>query len=540
MGRRKFGLARAPNSCMITPALVGNEHGAKANEARVMALDVGTSGVRAALYDGGGREVPGTVARLTRSLSTTADGGAELDADEAVAQVVRTIDGLCARAGALTGIETSRVALIGVSCFWHSLVGVDDEGRAVTPVLGWADTRAGRAAEELRLELDERATHRRTGCRFHPSYWPAKLRWLRAERNDLYRGARRWMSFADYLALALCGEARTSVSMASGTGLFDVRACAWDEELLRHLGVGVERLPAVATAGGAGAELKIEYKRRWPQLARTRLLPAIGDGAANNVGAGCVTGERAALMVGTSGAMRVMWEGDAPAELPPALWCYRADWRRVVVGGALSDGGALRAWMSDALALGGDEAEVERALARMEPDAHGLTVLPFWLGERSTGWHHHARGAILGLTAHTGPVEILRAALEGVAYRFAHVGDSLNGFAPGAEIIASGGAVTASAVWPQIIADVLNRPVILSGVREASSRGAALLALEVAGEIKTVAETGAPRGRVYEPDAKRHARYGAGLARHQRLYEQLVADEEMARIIFDAPQCDES
>ena len=92
---------------------------------------------------------------------------------------------------------------------------------------------------------------------------------------------------------------------------------------------------------GRSTTWQTSYARRWPQLGGARWFPAVGDGAANNIGAGCTTRARVALMIGTSGAMRVMWEGEPPAEIPVVLWCYRADRRRVIVGGALSDGGGL-------------------------------------------------------------------------------------------------------------------------------------------------------------------------------------------------------
>ena len=193
------------------------------------------------------------------------------------------------------------------------------------------------------------------------------------------------------------------------------------------------------------------------------MLPPIADGAANSIGSGCTTRDKMALMVGTSGAMRVIYEGEPANELPPALWSYRVDRRRVIVGGALSDGGALFGWMRQTLALRGDAESIERQLEEIEPDSHGLTVLPFWAGERSTGWATDARGGILGITLHTRPIEILRAAMEAVAYRFALLAESLETFAPGAAIVASGNALRASPVWLQMIADVLGRPVLLSG-----------------------------------------------------------------------------
>ena len=486
----------------------------------VLALDIGTSSSRAALFDSLGNEVAGTEARVARTLSTTLDGGAELNADEAVEEVARVVDAVLAKAPSIsTSIET-----VAVACFWHSLVGIDGEGRAITPVFGWADTRSARAVEELRRQFDEPLMHARTGCRFHASYWPARLRWLQQERPSLYRAVHQWMSFGEFLALRFFGETQTSVSMASGTGLLDERLCIWDEELLAWLGISVGQLPEIAEESKTFNGLTDEYARRWPQLREARSFPAIGDGAANNIGAGCVTRERAALMIGTSGAMRVLWEDEPPAVLPPALWCYRADRRRIVVGGALSDGGGLYHWMNDALALSGNREEVESALTSIEPDAHGLTILPFWAGERSTGWSGAARGAITGLTMHTRPIEILRAAMEAVAYRFALIADALDPFfAPdGVKIVASGGALSASPLWAQMLADAMSRPVTLSGVREPSSRGAALLALEATGKIKSIAEARAPLEQTYEPDMARHARYRVGLERQQKVYEKLV------------------
>ena len=504
-----------------------NEH-LRERAALVLALDIGTSSLRASLYDDEAREIPGTQARTASNLSTTVEGGAELHADEALEQVARTIDATLSLAGPAAAHRINAVAL---SCFWHSLVGVDTKGRAITPVLGWADTRAVLEAEELRQRFDESLVHARTGAPFHPSYWPAKLLWLRRTQPETFKSVDCWMSLSDFLSLRLFGQSQSSVSMASGTGLFDLHRCAWDEELCGGLGVTPSRLPLIAETDGAFNLLSSEYRGRWPQLKGARWYPAIGDGAANNIGAGCTSRNRMALMIGTSGAMRLLYEGAPPDGLPQGLWCYRADRRRVVVGGALSDGGGLWAWMNEALRLEQGAEEIERALAMLEPDAHGLTVLPFWAGERSTGWHPRARGAILGLSMHTRALEILRASMEAVAYRLALIAEALYEFAPGAGLVASGGALHASYVWPQIVSDVLGRPLILTGAEESSSRGAVLLALEASDKIKSIGEERAPVERVIEPDMIRHARYGKAQKRQQKLYELLVAGEEAAHLI---------
>lgn len=484
--------------------------------AAVLAVDIGTSGVRASLFDDQGLEIDGATVRKQQTITEIG----ELDVTDAEANfelVTQTIDSLLDQPR-----QNTQIQLIAISCFWHSLMGVDSQGSATTPVFGWADTQAAAAVKELRNRFDESAVHLRTGCRFHPSYWPAKLLWLRSNDPQAIASTRRWLSFGEYVVLRLSGETKASVSMASGTGLFDQRLLEWDQELTELLGIQVESLPEISSTGQASSRLTAEFAARWPALGEARICPPIGDGAANTIGSGCTTREQAALMIGTSGAMRVLYEGKPPDELPAALWCYRADRKRVIVGGALSDGGGLYRWVRQLLLPNDDSDSIEAALEILEPDAHGLTVLPFWAGERSTGWSTEARGGILGLSLGTQPIEILRAAMEGIAFRFALMAKALERLAPGATIIASGTALRSSPVWTQIIADVLGRSVTLSEPREASVRGAALLALEGAGKIHSIAGLPVRAERTFEPNMSRHRHYLKGLERQQRIYEQVI------------------
>jgi gluconokinase len=478
------------------------------NASIVLSIDVGTSGVRAALFDGRGNEVPGAQAYSQRTTGMSSFG--EFYPNRLVNEVVDTIDRLPLNAP---------VDLIAISTFWHSLIGVDSAGNPTTKLLTWADTRAAQFANELRSQFNEAEIHARTGCRFHPSYWPAKLRWLKHEQTDQFNLTRCWLGFAEFLCRRLFGESATFISTASATGLFNQRGCDWDWNFIDALGIARETLPTLKTQ--TDARLTDEFASRWPALAEARLITVVGDGAANNIGAGCTTKNKIALMVGTSGAMRVVFAGGPPNELPPGLWCYRANRERVVVGGALSDGGGVLQWLYENLELYGDNAAMEKRMAELEPDAHGLTVLPFWSGERSTGWNADARGGIFGLRQQTRSWEIMRAVLESIAYRFALIARGLDDVAPNATIVASGNALRYLPVWVQIIADVLGRPLLLGGAAEASSRGAALLALEAVGKIGSIEEDQFVVDQVFEPDMTRHARYQQGLARQEELYYQL-------------------
>ena len=373
--------------------------------------------------------------------------------------------------------------VVALTCFWHSLVAVDERDRPLTPVLTWRDLAGGEPPA-----LDAESYHRRTGCFLHPAYWPAKIRRLEAE------GLRpaRYLSFGDVLLGRLTGEVRTSVSTASGTGLFDPSRCDWDGETLDALGLSPERLAPLSDEPVAG------------------VVPALGDGACSNIGAGCTTRNRAALMVGTSAAARVIY--DAAAVTPRAgLFLYRLDRNRVCEGGALSDGGNLHAWLLATLR----DADTA-AIAERPPAAHGLVFLPFLGGERSLGWDASRRGLVSGLSFATTPLDVAQAALEGVCYRLAAVLDAIDGVE---SVVVTGGALLANPAWVQVLADVLGRPLEVSAVAEASARGAALAALERLGAPAPPA----PIDHVVEPRADRHEIHLAAAEEQRMMIERMEA-----------------
>jgi gluconokinase len=477
----------------------------------VVTLDVGTSSARVLCFDAHGRPLAGVEGRTEYEPLTTPDGGVEFDADRLVRAVTEAVDGGLAGLGA----RAADVGAVATSMFWHSLLALSGDGRPLTPVITWADTRSARAAGELRGLLDERAVHARTGAPLHSAFAPAKLRWLRRARPEAVRRAATWCGFGEYLALRMTGTLRASLSMASGTGLLDQARASWDPEVLAAAEIEPAALPPVGDA--PLAELTREFAARWPALGRAAVFPPFGDGACSNLGSDCRGPDRIALNLGTSAALRLVTT--APGPPPPGLWRYRVDARRSLLGGATSEGGNVLAWCRRTLALPSDD-ELGRRLAALPPDSHGLSVLPFLAGERSPGWRGDARGAITGLGLATSALDILRAALESVAYRLGLVYERLAPLAaPGHEIVASGGALERWGVWARVIADVLGQPLVLSATAEASSRGAALLALDGLG--LDWPEPG-PRGRVVAPDPTRHEQYRRAAERQRRLYEAVV------------------
>ncbi len=489
----------------------------------ILSLDVGTSAVRALLFDARGWRVSGVDAREPVMLRTSPDGAAEIDASALFDAVGRCLDVALAQSATL--IPPNAIGGVAVTTLATTLLALDSDGVPLTPIVTYADTRCAADAAALRTRLDERDIHQRTGCLLRTSYWPAQLAWLRRTRPALFRQAASWATLGDYLELRLFGRRRISYSAASWTGLLDRTMLSWDLRLLGNLGIRPGQLASLVDRDAPIAGLLPEHTARWAELAEIPWFPAIGDGAAANIGSGCVGPTRAAITIGSTGALRVALP--EVERVPPGLWCYRVDRHRVLLGGATTEGGNVVAWLRETLRIDEDLDTLDRALATLPPDSHGLTILPFWAGERSPGWAGAARAAIVGLSLGVGPLDILRAGMEAIAYRFALILEQIEhaGVTPSI-FVAGGGALLSSPAWMQIVTDVLGRPVIVAAESEVSARGAALLALAALG-IAVDEETVAAHAAGFVPNPNNHARYRAAIARQQALYDKIVQRDEV-------------
>lgn len=483
----------------------------------VLTLDIGTSSVRAMLFDKDARAVPGLEARVETIVHTTADGGVEMEPMAVIDGVMRCIDEILS----LAGPRASQIIGVGCDTLVSNIVGIDNDGTPITPLYTWADTRSGQVAAELRAIYDEAAIHDRTGCLLRSSYLPAQLRWLRQAQPDLVERVVRWVSIGELLHVHLFGRATVSYSVASWTGLLDRRRLQWDEQMLQLAGITPDNLSPLGDRDHPVSGLLASYARRWPVLSQIPWFPAVGDGVASNTGCGCVQPDRIALALGTSGALRVMVEQDVTS-IPYGLWSYRVDRRRSLVGGALSEGGNLWAWLRESLVSAKSDDEVEAQMAELIPDSHGLTFLPFLAGERSPGWHSAARATISGIGLHTQPIEIIRAGLESIGYSFKSLAGLVKDAVPGTSAIVASGAPLRSELWAQILADVLQLPLTVSDEAEATSRGVAVLTLEALGQIQNLDDLPAASGRLVSPVEEYGPIYQAGFERRQDLYDLLV------------------
>ncbi len=423
----------------------------------VLALDIGTSSVRAALFDVRGGRMPGTLVQKSYPLTTDGEGRATLDPGELLRKARA-----CLQGALRTASERGGLLGAGVTCYWHSLLGVDAAGEALTPIYTWADSRCRPDAARLREEFDERAIHAETGCMLRASFWPAKLRWLRRTEAKLFKSVSYWMSPAEWVQWKLTGQRQCALGMATGTGLFNPSSLSWSPRLLEASGVREAQLSPVSDQGMS-----------WKNVP---LFPAIGDGAASNLGSQCKGPDWGAINVGTSAAMRVIRSG-SKVRAPFGLFGYRVDAGRYLVGGAASNAGNLRAWCLRELRLAMSGDALEAALATRP--ISNLTVLPYWTAERAPRWNEESTGVIAGITQDTSALDLLAAITDASYLRLAEIAEAIPTSQP-IRWLVSGGILRSERALKRL-ASALNSPLYRNPEPEASLRGAAVFALEKLG-----------------------------------------------------------
>ena len=452
----------------------------------VVGVDLGTTSAKAAAFQADGTQ--GAVADAGYPLHEPHPGWAEQDPLQVAEAAERVLREALA--------STEDVAGVAFSTAMHSLVGLDDDGTPVTPLITWADTRALEQADAIRRERP--GLHARTGTPIHPMAPLAKLRWLREQDPDTFRRAARWCGIKELVLERLTGAFVMDHSGGSGTGLMDLEALAWAPDALRVAGVDAAQLPELVPT---------THVLDWD----VPLVAGAGDGPLANLGVGAVHPGVAAISIGTSGALRVMVE-DAQLAGDSGVFCYALVPRRWAVGGAINNGGVVLQWAGEALApeLGQHHEAELLALAEQVPaGSEGLIMLPSLLSERAPHWQGVPRGAYVGLQRGHRRGHLVRAAIEGVCLQLALVLRSVRSAGYEVRELRATGGFARSAFWRQLLADVLGIPVGFPRGHEGSAFGAALLGMQALGLVDSV-DVAADLVRideVVEPDPRAAAVY---------------------------------
>ena len=388
---------------------------------------------------------------------------------------------LAALAQAMTGIEASSIAAIGITNQRETSVLWDRKtGKPAHHAIVWQDRRTADRCADLKERGKEARVKQLTGLTLDPYFSGTKIHWLLGNVGGLAASAKAgeiaFGTIDTFLTWRLTGGLHvTDVTNASRTLLMDLSTLAWSDELCETIGVPKQVLPEIVASSGS-----IGTTKGVPGLPDGIPIAGIaGDQQAALFGQACFTPGDAKCTYGT-GAFILMNTGDKPVAskaglLTTVAWKLAGETRYALEGSAFIAGAAVQ-WLRDGLQFFSSAKEVE-ALATSVPDSGGVIVVPAFAGLGAPHWRPEARGSITGLTRGTTRAHIARATLEGIALQNV---DILTAMATDAgqalgTLKVDGGAA-ANDLLMQFQSDVLGVEICRPAMVETTALGAAFLA----------------------------------------------------------------
>jgi xylulokinase len=487
----------------------------------LVAIDVGTSGARAAAFALGGDRL--LEVRRSYPTRSSAAGWAEQDPRAWRSAALAALAGLVGELG-----PRRPVRAIGLTGQCPSVCLVDAKGAPLGAGLIYRDNRAADEAAAIRDRFGDEAIHARTGhlpAAFHVA---PKLMWLKAHEPALFGRASRALQPRDLVAHALTGETATDGTHAAATLVYDLRRGAWAGDLAEAMGLPVDLFPPLRPSAEAVGGLLASVARRVGLPAGLPVILGGADSQACALGAGVVAPGPVSEMAGSSTCLNA-----AVPELLPVLQVTH--FPHVVPGGyttetGINTTGAAVAWVADLLyaprgrrAGGAEYARLDHEVASVPAGADGVLVLPTLAdGERSDP---DLRAAVTGLSLRHDRAVVARAALEGVAFAIRdQLGLLTAGGAKVTELRVSGGDARL-ATWNRIKADVIGLPVV-TVPGDAAVTGVAMLAGLGAGVYRDIDDAIARCVHLTEPirpDSASRAVYDERFAAWRELAGSAVA-----------------
>ena len=368
---------------------------------------------------------------------------------------------------------------VGLSSAMHSLIPIDKSGTPLMNMITWADARSADIAESIYHSAGAKKLYEETGMPIHAMSPLCKIIWLRENESTLFDSAHKFISIKEYIWFKIFGAFEIDHSIASATGLFNIHTCLWNESSLQLAGIHSDKL---------SVPVSTSYKRKIENSDVMELLGLDGstevvvggsDGCLANLGSNAMFPGRAALTIGTSGAIRIA--SHTPCHNFEAMtFNYRLDENTFISGGPINNGGAVWKWfikniLANELDSDEDYNEIIRHMSK-EPCANGLLFLPYLLGERAPVWNSKTSGVFFGITGRHDQSHFTRAVIEGITMALYSVGKAIEDGAGYIEEIYVSGGFTKSSEWLQILADMFNKKIILGQTEDASAIGAAMMA----------------------------------------------------------------
>ena len=463
-----------------------------------LGIDVGTTGVKAVLFDASGAELGAGLAEYR--LETPRPDIVELDAEIYWQSVCRAV----AEALKSSGRDANVLRSVAVTGQAETLIMADEEFRPVRKAVVWLDNRAKDEAKKIEARFGAEELFRMSGQTEMLPCWPAaKILWFRTHEPELFRRTAHYLMVEDYILYKLTGNCVSCRGLLPSTLYYDIRTGEYSPAMLDYLGIDATRLPKLLDCGeSAGACIANDS----PIPAGVVAAAAPLDHVCGNLGSGCsspgVISETTGCTLALCAAFpKLVYDekkristylGFAPGSFVLLPWAPTA--------------GMLLKYFCDEFSGGSSYRELDEMAATVAPGSDGLLLLPHCAGAVSPVCNPAARGVAYGVTLAHGKKHWARAIMESVAFLLRDNVEVLRQLGAQITAIRTLGGASASALWLQIKADVLELPLAVVKCKEATSLGAAILGAAARGDFDDPASAAAGMvriARVVEPGENR-------------------------------------
>ncbi|BAU10138.1 gluconokinase [Leptolyngbya sp. NIES-3755] len=484
-------------------------------------IDIGTTSTKAIAVSSTG-EVKSVVSREYPLLSPR-PRFAEQDPTVIFTAVLESVRDTIQQAN----LSSRDIAAVGCGSAMHSLIVMGADNVLLTQSITWADSRSIKQAEALKQSSKGIEIYQNTGTPLHPMSPLTKLLWMRDCEPELFRKAAKFISIKEYVLYQWFEQYVVDYSIASATGLLNVKTRSWDESVLELTQLRVEQFSELVPTTHVLRGMKPEYAAMMGLDPNVPVVVGASDGVLANIGVGAIASDQVAITIGTSSAVRKI-VSEPLTDSQARTFCYAFTEKQWIIGGASNNGGIVLRWFRDQFGL--PERNYEDAYDRLiqlaEPipaGAEGLLFLPFLSGERAPYWNADARGVFFGVSLRHQRSHFIRAVLEGILFAAYSITTVLSELTGSSQTILASGGFARSSISLQLMADIFGIEVLVPEVFEASGFGAAVLAMYAVQEIDQLEQVRSMiriRDR-HSPNLERSEQYHQLFDRYQRLYYQL-------------------
>ncbi|HET7119355.1 MAG TPA: gluconokinase [Hanamia sp.] len=482
----------------------------------IIGIDIGTGSTKAIAMDSKGTIIADS--QLYYSTQNPQPGYAEQD-PEIIWKAFKNCIGKI-----IDTVKYSPVS-ISFSSAMHGLIAVNKQNKPISNLITWADTRSEKIAEQIRKSKDAKSIYKATGTPIHPMTPLCKIIWLRENQSSVFKAAFKFISIKEFIWYQLFGVYEIDYSIASATGLFNIKTLKWNKASLELCQINVAQLSKPVSTDFIRKNANPSILSSLSLSNETSFCIGASDGCLANLGSYAMDKGTAALTIGTSGAVRIA--SPKPVyNFKEMTFNYLLDDKTFICGGPVNNGGNVVQWLFEAFLniKKPSEKDYENLFQQIDSipaGSKGLIFLPYLHGERAPVWDGRASGVFFGIKPFHTQAYFLRAALEGICYSMNQVLQTVESSTSKINKLIVGGGLIHSKTWMKILSDITGKELFVFEKEDSSTVGAALLNMKAIKMIKNYSSLKPNISQIVKPDLKNHKRHEENYSIFKNLYQAL-------------------